>query len=45
MEAQNIAQQHAIFFCVKFGDSATPTPGKLQQTFGDVAMSRAQAFR
>jgi len=45
MEAWNIAQQYAMFFCVKFGDCATTTHGKLQQTFGDDAMSRAQAFR
>ena len=32
------------FFCVKLGDSATATHGKLQQAFGDDAMSRAQAF-
>ena len=32
------------FFCVKLGESAT-THGKLQQAFGDDAMSRAQAFR
>jgi DNA polymerase III epsilon subunit-like protein len=32
-------------FCVKLGDSATTTHGKLQQAFGDDAMSRAQAFR
>jgi len=32
------------FFCVKLGDSATTTRGKLQQTFGDDAMSRSQAF-
>jgi len=44
MEAQNIAQRYAIFFCVKFRDSATTTHGKLQQTFGDDAMSRARAF-
>ena len=44
MEAWNIAQQYA-FFCVKFGDSATTTHGKLQQAFGDDALSRAQAFR
>ena len=45
MEARNIAQRYAIFFCVKFGDCVTTTHGKLQQTFGDDAMSRAQAFR
>jgi len=44
MEAPNIAQQYAIFFCVKLGDSATTTHGKLQQAFGDVAVSRAQAI-
>jgi len=32
-------------FCVKFGDCVTTTRGKLQQTFGDGAVSRAQAFR
>jgi hypothetical protein len=31
--------------CVKLGDSATTTHGKLQQGFGDDAVSRAQAFR
>ena len=31
-------------FCVQLGDSATMTHGKLQQPFGDDAMSRAQAF-
>jgi len=45
MEARNIAQRYAILFCVKLGDSATTTHGKLQQAFGDDAMSRAQAFR
>ena len=32
------------FFCVKLGDSATTTHGKLQQAFEDDAMSRAQAI-
>jgi len=45
LEARNIAQRYAIFFCVKFGDCATTTHGKLQQAFGEDAMSRAQAFR
>jgi hypothetical protein len=31
-------------FCVKLGDSATTTNGKLKQVFGDDATSRAQAF-
>jgi len=46
MEARNIAQRYAIFsFCVKLGDNATTTHGKIQQAFGDDAMSKAQAFR
>jgi hypothetical protein len=44
MEAQNIAQRRGFFLCVKLGDSTTTTYGKLQQAFGDDAMSRAQAF-
>jgi len=44
MEARNIAQWYTIFLCVKLSDSATTTRGKLQQAFGDDAMSRAQAF-
>jgi hypothetical protein len=32
-------------FCVKLGDNATKTHGKLKQAFGDDAMSTAQAFR
>ena len=46
MEARNIAQRYVIFsFCVQVGDNATTTHGKLQQAFGDDAMSKAQAFR
>jgi len=46
MDARNIAQRYAISsFCVKLGDSATKTYGKLRQAFGDDAMSKAQAFR
>ena len=45
MEARNIAQRYANFFCVKLDDIVTTTLGKLQQAFGDDAMSRAQAFR
>jgi len=33
------------FFSAKLGHSATTTHEKLQQAFGDDAMSRAQAFR
>jgi hypothetical protein len=32
-------------FGVKLGDSATTTDEKLNQVFGEYAMSRAQAFR
>jgi phosphoglycerate-specific signal transduction histidine kinase len=42
MEARHIA---IFFVCFKLGDNATITHGKLQQAFGDEAMSRAQAFR
>ena len=45
METRNIALRYAIYFCVKLGDSATTTHGKLQQAFGDDAMSSAPAFR
>jgi hypothetical protein len=45
IEARNIAQRCAIFsFCVKLGDNATTTHGKLQKAFGDDAMSKAQGF-
>jgi hypothetical protein len=32
------------FVCVKHSGSANTTHGKLQQAFGDYAMSKAQAF-
>jgi len=32
-----------LFICVKLGDSATVTNGKLQQAFGDDALSREGA--
>jgi hypothetical protein len=44
LETRNIRQRYAILFCVKLGDNATTTHGKLQQAFGDDAMSKAQAF-
>jgi len=45
MEAWNIAQLYLCqLLCVKLSDSATTTYGKLQQAFGDHAMSTAQAF-
>jgi len=34
-----------IFICVKLGENATTAHGKLQQAFGDDAVSRAQDFR
>jgi hypothetical protein len=34
-----------LFLCAELGDYATTTHGKLQQAFGNDAMSRAQAFR
>jgi hypothetical protein len=43
MEARNIAQWYAIFFCVKLGENSTTTRGKLQQAFGNDAMSGAKA--
>ena len=46
IEAQNVTQWYVChLLCVKLSDSATTTHGKLQQAFGDRAMSRAQAFR
>ena len=46
MKARNITQPYVChLFCVKLDDSATITHGRLQQTFGDHAMSTAQAFR
>jgi len=42
------AQLYATFVCVcvcvKLGDNVTTTHGKIQQAFGDDAMSRAQGF-
>jgi len=35
----------SFLFVLKLGDNATTTHGKLQQAFGDDAMSKAQAFR
>jgi hypothetical protein len=39
------AAWHLFFVCVKLGDTVTTTHEKLQQAFGDGAVSRAQAFR
>jgi hypothetical protein len=40
-EAQYIVQRYANFLSVKLSDNATTTHGKLQQAFGDDAVSRA----
>jgi hypothetical protein len=46
MEPWNIVQRYVChLLCVKLGESATTTYGKLQQAFGDHAMSTAQAYR
>ena len=42
---ENRAAVCRLFICVKLGDSATITNGKLQHTFGDDATSKAQTFR
>jgi hypothetical protein len=39
-----VQQYVCHLLCVKLGDSATTTRGKLHQAFGDDAVSRAQAF-
>jgi len=45
MEARNIAQRNVChIFYANLGDNVITTHGKLQQAFGDDAMSRAQAF-
>ncbi len=45
MEHRNIEQRYAMKFCVKPGDSAKDTYGKLVQVFVNEAVSRAQVFR
>jgi len=46
MEARNIVQRFVChLLCVKLGESATTTYGKLQPAFGDNAVSTAQACR
>jgi hypothetical protein len=46
---ENGSTEHRAAVChlfyVKLGDSVTTTHGKLQQAFGDDAVSRAQSFR
>ena len=45
---ENGSMEHdaaVCLFCVKFGDSAATTRGKLRQAFEDAAISKASAFR
>ena len=45
MDRQKFGQLCAIKFCVKLGKSATVTYKKLQRTYGEHSVSRAQLFR
>lgn len=45
MEKRNLEQRVAIKFCVKLGESATETYGKILKVYGSDALSRAQVFR
>jgi len=45
MHRQKFEQCSAIKFCVKLGESATVTYEKLQRTYGEHSLSRAQVFR
>ena len=45
MDWQKLEQSCAIKFCVKLGESATVTYEKLQRTYGEHSLSRAQVFR
>ena len=45
MDRQKFEQRCAIKFCVKLGESATVTYGKLQRAYGEHSLSRAQVFR
>ena len=45
MDRQKFEQSCAIKFCVKLGESATVTYEKLQRTYGEHSLSRAQVFR
>jgi len=42
---EHLAAVCRLFLCVKLGDNATTTHGKLHQDFGDDAVSRAPTFR
>jgi hypothetical protein len=43
--ANHIEQHYAIKFCVKLGEGDVDTYEKIQKTFGNDSVSRAQAFR
>ncbi|XP_067931017.1 protein GVQW3-like [Watersipora subatra] len=45
MSDSRVKQRCAIKFCVKLRHSATETYSKIQQAYGDTALSRAQVFR
>ena len=45
MDRQKFEQSCAIKFCVKLGESAAVTYEKLQRTYGEHSLSRAQVFR
>ncbi|RLU25678.1 hypothetical protein DMN91_001835 [Ooceraea biroi] len=45
MSERNYEQRCAIKFCLKLGYNATKTLAKLQQAYGDAALSRAQVFK
>ena len=45
MDRQKFEQRCAIKFCVKLDKSAAVTYEKLQRTYGEHSLSRAQVFR
>lgn len=45
MSERNYEQRCAIKFCLKLGNNATKTLAKLQQAYGDAALSRDQVFK
>jgi hypothetical protein len=45
MGKNNLEQRYAIKFCVRLGEGAADTYEKIQKTFGNDSLSRAQAFR
>jgi len=45
MDQQKFEQLCAIKFCVKLGESTTVTYEKLQSSYGEHSLSRAQVFK